>query len=78
MNSHEQDEADWFERHAERPHLHGHQQHCVECYSGWWLVGGGWRKLDVPMNKVNLCEKFALFSEYWVPRIVGELNGQQV
>jgi mannose-6-phosphate isomerase-like protein (cupin superfamily) len=30
------------------------------------------------MNKVNLLEKFALFNEYWSPKIVGELNGQQV
>jgi mannose-6-phosphate isomerase-like protein (cupin superfamily) len=30
------------------------------------------------MDKVNLAEKFALFDEYWSPRIVGELNGQQV
>lgn len=30
------------------------------------------------MNKVNLKEKLALFSEHWSPRIVGELNGQQV
>ena len=30
------------------------------------------------MKKVNLAEKLALFSEHWSPRIVGELNGQQV
>jgi mannose-6-phosphate isomerase-like protein (cupin superfamily) len=30
------------------------------------------------MNKVNLAEKLALFSEYWSPKVVGELNGQQV
>lgn len=30
------------------------------------------------MNKINLAEKFATFSEYWSPRIAGELNGQQV
>lgn len=30
------------------------------------------------MNKVNLSEKFQLFSEYWAPKIVGELNGQHV
>jgi mannose-6-phosphate isomerase-like protein (cupin superfamily) len=28
--------------------------------------------------KVNLAEKFSLFDEYWSPKIVGELNGQQV
>lgn len=30
------------------------------------------------MEKINLAEKFSLFSEYWNPKIVGELNGQQV
>jgi mannose-6-phosphate isomerase-like protein (cupin superfamily) len=30
------------------------------------------------MQKVNLAEKFSLFSEYWSPKIVGELNGQHV
>lgn len=30
------------------------------------------------MEKVNLSEKLALFPEHWSPRIVGELNGQQV
>ena len=30
------------------------------------------------MDKVNLAEKFTLFNEYWSPKIVGELNGQQV
>lgn len=30
------------------------------------------------MHKVNLAEKFALFSEQWQPKIVGELNGQFV
>jgi mannose-6-phosphate isomerase-like protein (cupin superfamily) len=30
------------------------------------------------MNKVNLLEKFARFSEHWSPKIAGELNGQQV
>jgi mannose-6-phosphate isomerase-like protein (cupin superfamily) len=28
--------------------------------------------------KVNLAEKFALFAEHFEPKIVGELNGQQV
>ena len=27
---------------------------------------------------VNLAEKFALFSERWQPKVVGELNGQHV
>ncbi len=30
------------------------------------------------MEKVNLAEKFALISEHWRPKIVGELNGQEV
>ena len=30
------------------------------------------------MDKVNLAEKFALFSDYWSPKIIGDLNGQQV
>lgn len=30
------------------------------------------------MNKIVLAEKFSLFSEYWSPKIVGELNGQNV
>lgn len=30
------------------------------------------------MNKIALAEKFALFSEYWSPKIVGELNGQSI
>jgi mannose-6-phosphate isomerase-like protein (cupin superfamily) len=30
------------------------------------------------MDKVNLKEKLALFGEHWQPKIVGELNGQQV
>ena len=30
------------------------------------------------MNKVNLREKLAQFSDHWKPKIVGELNGQHV
>lgn len=30
------------------------------------------------INKVNISDKFSRFSDYWHPRIVGELNGQQV
>jgi mannose-6-phosphate isomerase-like protein (cupin superfamily) len=30
------------------------------------------------MEKVNLKEKLALFSAHWQPKIVAELNGQQV
>jgi mannose-6-phosphate isomerase-like protein (cupin superfamily) len=30
------------------------------------------------MEKINLAEKLRLFSDHWSPRIVAELNGQQV
>lgn len=30
------------------------------------------------INKVNINDKLAQFSDHWHPRIVGELNGQQV
>jgi Mannose-6-phosphate isomerase len=30
------------------------------------------------MQKVNLAEKFALINEYWRPKTVGELNGQEI
>lgn len=30
------------------------------------------------MDKVNLLQKFALVNEHWSPKVVGELNGQQV
>src|SRR5688572_10932404 len=30
------------------------------------------------LQKVNLAEKFAQFSDYWNPKVIGELNGQQV
>jgi mannose-6-phosphate isomerase-like protein (cupin superfamily) len=30
------------------------------------------------MEKVNVREKLALFSDHWNPRIVGEMNGQHV
>ncbi|PKD20728.1 mannose-6-phosphate isomerase [Salegentibacter salinarum] len=29
-------------------------------------------------DKVNLKEKFQLFNQHWTPKIIGELNGQQV
>ncbi|HVX12028.1 MAG TPA: cupin domain-containing protein [Pirellulales bacterium] len=38
-------------------------------------------KLDIAQTApepVNLQEKFGRFSDYWSPKIVGELNGQQV
>jgi mannose-6-phosphate isomerase-like protein (cupin superfamily) len=30
------------------------------------------------MEKITLAEKFASFTEHWRPKIVGELNGQEV
>ena len=30
------------------------------------------------MDKINLLEKLNLVKEYWSPKIVGQLNGQQV
>lgn len=30
------------------------------------------------MEKVNVAEKLSLFHDYWNPKIVGDLNGQQV
>ncbi|WP_029902418.1 cupin domain-containing protein [Prevotella sp. 10(H)] len=30
------------------------------------------------MNKINLEQKLGLFSDYWSPKIVGELNGQLI
>jgi len=30
------------------------------------------------MQKVNLAQKFSAFSEHWRPKIVGELNDQEV
>ena len=30
------------------------------------------------MQKVNLSEKFTLINEHWRPKVVGELNGQEV
>lgn len=30
------------------------------------------------MVKINVLEKFSLFTEYWSPKIVGELNNQYV
>lgn len=32
----------------------------------------------MPLEKINLREKFSLFTEHWSPKIAGELNGQQV
>ncbi|WP_224368543.1 cupin domain-containing protein [Hyalangium versicolor] len=33
---------------------------------------------EAAVEKVNLEEKFSRFSEHWQPKVVGELNGQQV
>jgi mannose-6-phosphate isomerase-like protein (cupin superfamily) len=41
-----------------------------EAKSEEWIVMG--------LEKVTLQEKFASFTEYWRPKIVGELNGQEV
>lgn len=30
------------------------------------------------MDKINIHQKFGLFSDHWSPKIVGELNGQAV
>ncbi|MFN2437866.1 MAG: cupin domain-containing protein [Chitinophagaceae bacterium] len=30
------------------------------------------------MEKINLLQKFGLFSEHWSPKIIGELNHQQI
>jgi len=30
------------------------------------------------VDKVNLAEKLSRFTDHWSPRVVGELNGQQV
>lgn len=30
------------------------------------------------MNSINIKDKFSLFHEHWTPKIIGELNGQQV
>jgi mannose-6-phosphate isomerase-like protein (cupin superfamily) len=30
------------------------------------------------MEKINLDEKFALFHDHWRPKLVGELNGQEI
>lgn len=32
----------------------------------------------VPLQKVDVREKFGLFADHWNPRIVADLNGQQV
>ncbi|MAY04406.1 MAG: cupin [Euryarchaeota archaeon] len=34
--------------------------------------------MGTDVNKVNLSEKFALFSEHWTPKIISELNDYQI
>ena len=34
--------------------------------------------MGTDVNKVNLAEKFALFSEHWTPKIITELNDYQI
>jgi mannose-6-phosphate isomerase-like protein (cupin superfamily) len=34
--------------------------------------------METSMHKVNLAQKFALFTERWSPKLIGELNGQQI
>jgi mannose-6-phosphate isomerase-like protein (cupin superfamily) len=42
------------------------------------LKSSGQGKREERMEKVNLVDKLAAFTDYWSPKIVGELNGQQV
>ena len=30
------------------------------------------------MNKINISEKLDLFSDHWSPKVIAELNGQQI
>jgi len=39
-----------------------------------WLLK---RSSEVPLNKINLNEKFSKFSKYWSPRIIAEMNDYQ-
>jgi mannose-6-phosphate isomerase-like protein (cupin superfamily) len=34
--------------------------------------------MEAGMQKVRIADKFAQFQEHWSPKVVGELNGQQV
>jgi mannose-6-phosphate isomerase-like protein (cupin superfamily) len=43
-----------------------------------WIAKPETGKGGKGMEKVNLGEKFARFIDQWKPKIVGELNGQQV
>lgn len=53
----------------------------------WGLGSGDWGAEMVversalasrAMDKVNLAEKLSRFGDHWSPRVVGELNGQEV
>jgi len=44
------------------------------CACSWWNE----RSTGARVDKVNIAEKLSQFVEPWVPRIVGELNGQHV
>ena len=47
----------------------------VAILSSWAQGTRRTRKAEPGMDKVNLSEKLAQFSEQWKPKIVGELNG---
>lgn len=34
--------------------------------------------MPTPMETINIRQKLSLFTDHWNPRIIGELNGQQV
>jgi mannose-6-phosphate isomerase-like protein (cupin superfamily) len=36
------------------------------------------KKMNSPIQKIDIDKKFALFSEYWRPKVIAELNGQEV
>jgi mannose-6-phosphate isomerase-like protein (cupin superfamily) len=42
------------------------------------LKSSGQSVREERMERVNLTDKLALFTDHWSPKIVGELNGQQV
>jgi mannose-6-phosphate isomerase-like protein (cupin superfamily) len=62
-----------------------HLEHHLRAMLGRWESSGGLpegassvTKGTTAIRKVNIGEKLALFSEPWTPKVVGELNGQQV
>jgi len=40
--------------------------------------GDGSRRMSNAIDKISLAEKFALIREHWRPKVVAELNGQEV